>query len=131
MDVNRDGSIARQEWHWSQSSFDQRDTNRDGRLSREEFGASSSPSRTPLHRHAPSISSEPPGPVTSEASPTDVRRAKKIARVIDGISKASASSNRLMRAITPGWDRAPSIRPVTVKVSGWHIARGLVASLRS
>jgi Ca2+-binding EF-hand superfamily protein len=37
LDYNRNGSIARDEWHWSPASFNQRDTNRDGILSRREF----------------------------------------------------------------------------------------------
>ena len=34
LDVDRNGSIARDEWHWSLGSFSQRDLNRDGVLSR-------------------------------------------------------------------------------------------------
>ena len=40
LDYNRDGAVARDEWHWSAVSFTRRDTNRDGRLSRQEFAAS-------------------------------------------------------------------------------------------
>jgi hypothetical protein len=39
LDYDRNGSLARDEWHWSAGSFNQRDTNRDGILSREEFAA--------------------------------------------------------------------------------------------
>lgn len=39
LDYDRNGNLARDEWHWSQNSFNQRDTNRDGRLSRREFDA--------------------------------------------------------------------------------------------
>jgi hypothetical protein len=37
VDVNRDGAITQNEWHWSEDSFRQRDANRDGRLNRDEF----------------------------------------------------------------------------------------------
>jgi EF hand len=39
LDYNRDGNIERNEWHWSNVSFTQRDTNRDGRISTAEFNA--------------------------------------------------------------------------------------------
>jgi len=39
LDYNRNGSVARDEWHWSTVSFTRRDTNRDGMLSRQEFAA--------------------------------------------------------------------------------------------
>jgi len=39
LDYNQNGSIARDEWHWSALSFNRRDTNRDGILSRQEFAA--------------------------------------------------------------------------------------------
>ena len=39
LDYNRNGSLAREEWHWSAASFNRRDTNRDGMLSRQEFAA--------------------------------------------------------------------------------------------
>jgi len=37
LDYNRDSRLERNEWHWSNSSFSQRDTNRDGIISPEEF----------------------------------------------------------------------------------------------
>jgi len=37
LDYDHNGSIARNEWHWSLGSFDQRDSNRDGVLSRREY----------------------------------------------------------------------------------------------
>ena len=37
LDYNRNGSVTRDEWHWSRAAFDSRDTNRDGILSRREF----------------------------------------------------------------------------------------------
>ncbi len=39
LDYNRNGSIDRNEWHWSPGSFNQGDLNRDGRLTRREFDA--------------------------------------------------------------------------------------------
>ena len=39
LDYNRNGSLARDEWHWSATSFNRHDTNRDGMLSRQEFAA--------------------------------------------------------------------------------------------
>ena len=39
LDYDRDGSLVREEWHWSNISFQRRDANRDGRLSRQEFAA--------------------------------------------------------------------------------------------
>jgi hypothetical protein len=38
--MNKDRAVSLDEWHWTRSSFDQRDANRDGRLSREEFDGS-------------------------------------------------------------------------------------------
>lgn len=40
LDYDRNGSIGRNEWHWSLASFRQRDLNRDGVLSRREFEVS-------------------------------------------------------------------------------------------
>jgi Ca2+-binding EF-hand superfamily protein len=37
LDYNRNGSIERNEWHWSRPSFAEIDTNRDGVVSRREF----------------------------------------------------------------------------------------------
>lgn len=37
LDYNRNGSISRDEWHWSAASFARYDTNRDGMISRQEF----------------------------------------------------------------------------------------------
>ncbi len=39
LDYDRNGSIARDEWHWSTNSYNRQDTNRDGRISRQEFAA--------------------------------------------------------------------------------------------
>lgn len=39
LDYNRNGSIGRDEWHWTPATFTRRDTNRDGMLSRQEFAA--------------------------------------------------------------------------------------------
>jgi Ca2+-binding EF-hand superfamily protein len=39
LDYDGNGTIARNEWHWSLGSFNQRDVNRDGVLSRREFGS--------------------------------------------------------------------------------------------
>jgi hypothetical protein len=39
LDYNRNGSIGRDEWHWSAASFGRYDTNRDNMLSRQEFSA--------------------------------------------------------------------------------------------
>jgi hypothetical protein len=39
LDYNRNGSIGRDEWHWSAATFTRRDTNRNGLLSRSEFDA--------------------------------------------------------------------------------------------
>jgi Ca2+-binding EF-hand superfamily protein len=37
LDYNRDNRISQDEWHWSRRSFLQQDVNRDGSISREEF----------------------------------------------------------------------------------------------
>lgn len=42
LDIDGNGTIARNEWHWSLGSFNQRDLNRDGVLSRREFAATAS-----------------------------------------------------------------------------------------
>lgn len=39
LDYDRNGSLSRAEWHWSNVSFTQRDTNRDGVISSREFDA--------------------------------------------------------------------------------------------
>lgn len=40
LDFNRNGTISRDEWHWSNASFSNRDANRDGMISRREFDVS-------------------------------------------------------------------------------------------
>jgi Ca2+-binding EF-hand superfamily protein len=37
LDYDRNGSLSRAEWHWSNATFAARDRNRDGMLSRQEF----------------------------------------------------------------------------------------------
>lgn len=37
LDYDRNGSLDRPEWHWSNASFNARDTNRDGRITAAEF----------------------------------------------------------------------------------------------
>ncbi len=39
LDHDRNGSLERAEWHWSNVGFNQRDTNSDGRISQAEFNA--------------------------------------------------------------------------------------------
>jgi Ca2+-binding EF-hand superfamily protein len=39
LDYDRNGSLSRNEWHWSNYTFSQTDTNRDGRISAQEFEA--------------------------------------------------------------------------------------------
>lgn len=39
LDMNGDGRVARDEWHWSAGSFGARDLNRDGWLTRSEFAS--------------------------------------------------------------------------------------------
>ena len=54
LDYDRNGTIARNEWHGSNASFNQRDLNRDGVLSRREFevttGAGTVPGSTAASR---------------------------------------------------------------------------------
>jgi hypothetical protein len=40
LDVNRNGRVTPDEWHWSRNSFNQRDLNRDGILTRRELSSS-------------------------------------------------------------------------------------------
>jgi hypothetical protein len=48
LDFDRNGSLSRAEWHWSNVSFTQRDTNRDGVISKREFDVSGgAPGATP------------------------------------------------------------------------------------
>jgi Ca2+-binding EF-hand superfamily protein len=47
LDYDRNGTIARDEWHWSLGSFNQRDLNRDGVLSRREFDSTGAGGDTP------------------------------------------------------------------------------------
>jgi len=39
LDYDNNGTISRQEWHWSLASFNTRDTNRDNVISRQEFSS--------------------------------------------------------------------------------------------
>ena len=51
LDVNRNGTISRDEWHWSLGSFDRLDKNRDGRLTRQEFaGTEPTATRSPAYQ---------------------------------------------------------------------------------
>jgi Ca2+-binding EF-hand superfamily protein len=43
LDVNRDGRVTPNEWHWARAGFERRDGNRDGSLSRDELSASAQP----------------------------------------------------------------------------------------
>jgi len=43
LDVNRNGTISRDEWHWSRRSFDDQDIDRDGVLTRREFNGGAVP----------------------------------------------------------------------------------------
>jgi Ca2+-binding EF-hand superfamily protein len=43
LDVNRDGRLTSDEWHWSRRSFNQRDANGDGVVTRREFGGGPAP----------------------------------------------------------------------------------------
>jgi Ca2+-binding EF-hand superfamily protein len=43
LDVNRDGRVTPNEWHWARRGFDRRDGNRDGSLSRDELSAGAPP----------------------------------------------------------------------------------------
>lgn len=60
LDYDGNGTISRNEWHWSLGSFSQRDLNRDGVLSRREFAmrtgsASSSTGPVPMVRVDPKL----------------------------------------------------------------------------
>ena len=55
LDYDRNGSLDRPEWHWSNASFNARDTNRDGRITAQEFetaGGSPSTAKTQTVGHA-------------------------------------------------------------------------------
>ena len=63
LDHDRNGTLERAEWHWSNVGFNQRDTNRDGRLSQAEFntgGGSPEPGTHPGGTQA----ATPPGTQT-------------------------------------------------------------------
>ena len=46
LDYDRNGSIARNEWHWSNGSFTARDLDRNGVISRQEFQSTAPPTAT-------------------------------------------------------------------------------------
>jgi hypothetical protein len=51
VDVNRDGAVTVNEWHWSRASFDARDLDHNGRLTREEFdGVAAQPAASAAYR---------------------------------------------------------------------------------
>jgi Ca2+-binding EF-hand superfamily protein len=52
LDVNRDGRVTTNEWHWSRASFDRRDRNGDGVLSRGEMSAVAAPAPAAAERSA-------------------------------------------------------------------------------
>jgi len=43
LDYDNNGVLARDEWHWSPASFNARDLNRDGTISRQEFSRAAAP----------------------------------------------------------------------------------------
>jgi EF hand len=60
LDYNRNGSISRDEWHWSAGNFNQRDLNKDGSLTRREFEvtAGATPTATSGQTHTVRVNSQ-------------------------------------------------------------------------
>ena len=52
LDINRDGRVTPNEWHWSRASFDRRDRNTDGVLSRDELGSIAQTTTAPSQQSA-------------------------------------------------------------------------------
>ena len=50
LDVDRNGRISADEWHWSRDAFTRRDANRDGAIARDEFQRGSSDTQSPAYR---------------------------------------------------------------------------------
>lgn len=50
LDVDRNGRITSDEWHWSMAAFNRRDTNRDGSITRDEFGRRGDMTRTEAYQ---------------------------------------------------------------------------------
>ena len=57
LDYDRNGTIARNEWHWSTASFTQRDLDRNGVLSQREFETMGGSPGTPGNAPAPATQS--------------------------------------------------------------------------
>ena len=72
LDYDRNGSLSRAEWHWSNASFMSRDTNRDGVLTAVEFEtAGGAPGNVGAIAGQPSASTSPTVRVSSQMRWTD------------------------------------------------------------
>jgi hypothetical protein len=59
LDYDRNGTLARNEWHWSSASFTQRDTDRNGVISQREFDTmGGSPSSAPAGTQAIKVNAQ-------------------------------------------------------------------------
>ena len=118
LDINRDGRVTPNEWHWARAGFDRRDANRDGSLSRDELSASAQGCR-------PHSGARHTAPDTSAGCWMGARLDAKTGSGTGGISMASASSNRRMPGTRRRRVSGRNTRPVTVRRSRVRMARDL------
>ena len=120
LDVDGNGTIARDEWHWSLGSFSQRDLNRDGVLSRREFATTA----------GSTTAGAVPLPTTVRVDPTatlDGHRHRHAGRrrAHVRLERVNPDEPRLQRPATPAGSRTGRRAPASPidAVAGVLIAR--------
>ena len=123
LDIDRNGSVARNEWHWSLGSFNQRDLNKDGTLTRREFEATADAAPAPVGSSGGSQTVRVGAQQRWTDTRLDVRAGDMITFDASGTIQMSESGND---AATPAGStagrRAPD-SPITNQPAGALLAR--------
>ena len=125
LDYDRNGSIARDEWHWSNGSFTSRDLDRNGVISRREFeattegGTAATPQAPAAATHAVRVNSQ----VRWTDADLDVRAGDVLTFSANGtITMSEGTSDTSVPAGATTGRRAPDA-PILNQLAGGLIAR--------